>query len=121
MKKSKKRKTHSLPIVPARSAPQRPSTMAMFLLVTLSASQMASSLRPHAGLGLGTCRPSGYLPGRSGNCEKSNDPDCCEDGKMYPQYRCSPPVTASTKAVLTLNSFEKGKDGPVRVRQRVPQ
>jgi len=87
------------------------ATMAMFLLVTLSASQMASSLRPHAGLGLGTCRPSGYLPGRSGNCEKSNDPDCCEDGKMYPQYRCSPPVTASTKAVLTLNSFEKGKDG----------
>ena len=87
------------------------ATMAMFLLVTLSASQMASSLRPHAGLGLGTCRPSGYLPGRSGNCEKSNDPDCCEDGQMYPQYRCSPPVTASTKAVLTLNSFEKGKDG----------
>jgi len=85
------------------------ATMAMFLLVTLSASQMASSLRPHAGPG--TCRPSGYLPGRSGNCEKSNDPDCCEDGKMYPQYRCSPPVTASTKAVLTLNSFEKGKDG----------
>ncbi|CAD6213011.1 unnamed protein product [Miscanthus lutarioriparius] len=40
------------------------ATMAMFLLVTLSASQMASSLRPHADLGLGTCRPSGYLPGR---------------------------------------------------------
>jgi hypothetical protein len=87
------------------------AAMAMVLLVTLSASQMASSLRPRAGLGLGTCRPSGYLPGRSGNCEKSNDPDCCEDGKKYPQYRCSPPVTASTKAVLTLNSFEKGKDG----------
>jgi hypothetical protein len=82
---------------------------AMFLLVALSASQMASSLRLSAGLGV--CRPSGYLPGRSGNCEKSNDPDCCEDGKKYPQYRCSPPVTASTKAVLTLNSFEKGKDG----------
>ena len=79
--------------------------MAMFLLVALSASHTASSLR------LGVCRASGYLPGRSGNCEKSNDPDCCEDGKMYPQYRCSPPVTASTKAVLTLNSFEKGKDG----------
>jgi hypothetical protein len=74
------------------------SAMALFFLVTLCASQMVSSLRP--GVGLGTCRASGYLPGRSGNCEKSNnDPDCCEDGKMYPQYRCSPPVTASTKAV----------------------
>ncbi|CAN6317002.1 unnamed protein product [Urochloa humidicola] len=86
------------------------ASMAMFLVVALSASHMASSLRPGAG-GLGVCRASGYLPGRSGNCEKSNDPDCCEDGKEYPQYRCSPPVTASTKAVLTLNSFEKGKDG----------
>ncbi|CAL4934088.1 unnamed protein product [Urochloa decumbens] len=84
--------------------------MAIFLMVALSSSHMASSLRPGAG-GLGMCRASGYLPGRSGNCEKSNDPDCCEDGKEYPQYRCSPPVTASTKAVLTLNSFEKGKDG----------
>ncbi|KAI4978613.1 hypothetical protein ZWY2020_015366 [Hordeum vulgare] len=28
----------------------------------------------------------------------------------YPQYHCSPPVVATTKAVLKLNSFEKGKD-----------
>uniref|UniRef100_A0A0D3HF08 Ripening-related protein 5 n=1 Tax=Oryza barthii TaxID=65489 RepID=A0A0D3HF08_9ORYZ len=83
--------------------------MAMiFLLAALSTTHLASSLRPGAG---GACRPSGYLPGKSGNCEKSNDPDCCEDGKAYPQYRCSPPVTAATGAVLTLNSFEKGKDG----------
>jgi hypothetical protein len=85
------------------------ATMAIFILIALSTSHVASSLRP--GAGLNTCRASGYLPGRSGNCKKSNDPDCCEDGKQYPQYRCSPPVTASTKAVLTLNSFEKGKDG----------
>ncbi|KAJ1255559.1 hypothetical protein BS78_K190200 [Paspalum vaginatum] len=52
--------------------------MAMFFLVALSASHMATSLRPSADLGV--CRASGYLPGR-------------------------------TKAVLTLNSFEKGKDG----------
>ncbi|GJM91073.1 hypothetical protein PR202_ga07413 [Eleusine coracana subsp. coracana] len=83
--------------------------MAIFFLVALSTSHGGSSLRP--GASLGTCRASGYLPGRSGHCEKSNDPDCCEDGKQYPQYHCSPPVTASTKAVLTLNSFEKGKDG----------
>ncbi|CAN6318040.1 unnamed protein product [Urochloa humidicola] len=79
------------------------ASMAMFLLVALSASHMASSLRLGTG-GLGVCRASGYLPGRSGsasvNCEKKNDP-CCEDGKEYPQYLCSPPVTASTKAVLT--------------------
>ncbi|KAI4978617.1 hypothetical protein ZWY2020_015370 [Hordeum vulgare] len=83
------------------------ATASIFLLVVLSTSHIASSLRP----GLGVCRASGYLPGKSGNCEKSNDPDCCEDGKRYPQYHCSPPVTATTKAVLTLNSFEKGKDG----------
>uniref|UniRef100_A0ACD5YBR6 Uncharacterized protein n=1 Tax=Avena sativa TaxID=4498 RepID=A0ACD5YBR6_AVESA len=59
--------------------------MAIFLVVALSTSHIASSLRPE----LGVCRASGYLPGKSENCEKSNDPDCCEDGK----------------------SFEKGKDG----------
>ncbi|KAK1609582.1 hypothetical protein QYE76_033255 [Lolium multiflorum] len=83
------------------------ATSAVFLLVALSTSHVVSSLR----LGLGVCRASGYLPGKAGHCEQSNDPDCCEDGKRYPQYHCSPPVTASTKAVLTLNSFEKGKDG----------
>ncbi|XP_047042690.1 uncharacterized protein LOC124646641 [Lolium rigidum] len=82
-------------------------TMAIFLLVTLSASYITSALRPS----LGACQASGYLPGKAGHCERSNDPDCCEDGKRYPQYHCSPPVTSSTKAVLTLNSFEKGKDG----------
>ncbi|RLN40611.1 uncharacterized protein C2845_PM01G38820 [Panicum miliaceum] len=39
------------------------AAMAMFLLVALSASHMASSLRP--GAGLGVCRASGYLPGRT--------------------------------------------------------
>ncbi|XP_047065251.1 putative ripening-related protein 5 [Lolium rigidum] len=83
------------------------AALAIFLLVALSISHIASALRPS----LGVCHASGYLPGKSGNCEKSNDPDCCEDGKRYPQFHCSPPVTASTKAILTLNSFEKGKDG----------
>uniref|UniRef100_A0ACD5WNT3 Uncharacterized protein n=1 Tax=Avena sativa TaxID=4498 RepID=A0ACD5WNT3_AVESA len=83
------------------------ASTAILILVALSTSHIASSLRP----GLGVCHASGYLPGKSGNCEKSNDPDCCEDGKRYPQFHCSPPVTSSTKAVLTLNSFEKGKDG----------
>uniref|UniRef100_A0ACD5TQ49 Uncharacterized protein n=1 Tax=Avena sativa TaxID=4498 RepID=A0ACD5TQ49_AVESA len=81
--------------------------VAIFLLITLSVSHITSALCPS----LGVCRASGYLPGKAGHCEKSNDPDCCEDGKRYPQYHCSPPVTSSTRAVLTLNSFEKGKDG----------
>jgi hypothetical protein len=82
---------------------------ATFLLVVLSTSHVASTLCP--GEVLGVCRARGYLPGKSGNCDPINQSDCCEDDKQYLQYRCSPPVTASTKAVLTLNSFEKGKDG----------
>ncbi|TVT97910.1 hypothetical protein EJB05_56836, partial [Eragrostis curvula] len=83
---------------------------ATFLLVMLSTSHVASSLRHH-GHALGVCRASGYLPGKSGNCDPINGSDCCKDGKKYPQYRCSPPVTSSTKATLTLNSFAKGQDG----------
>ncbi|KAL6290263.1 hypothetical protein ACE6H2_007773 [Prunus campanulata] len=30
---------------------------------------------------------------------------------MYPTYTCSPPLSGSTKAYLTLNSFEAGGDG----------
>ncbi|CAN4111628.1 unnamed protein product [Withania somnifera] len=30
---------------------------------------------------------------------------------MYTTYKCSPPVTGNTKAILTLNSFQKGGDG----------
>ncbi|KAF2283332.1 hypothetical protein GH714_002330 [Hevea brasiliensis] len=31
--------------------------------------------------------------------------------KIIPKYSCSPPVTSSTKASLTLNDFSKGGDG----------
>ncbi|RVW81247.1 putative ripening-related protein 2 [Vitis vinifera] len=37
--------------------------------------------------------------------------DCCVQGKLYTTYKCSPAVSSHTKAVLTLNSFEKGGDG----------
>ncbi|KAI9110007.1 hypothetical protein K1719_019048 [Acacia pycnantha] len=60
------------------------------------------------------CRPSGVVKGKEappGQCNKENDSDCCADGKMYPVYKCSPPVSDHTKAHLTLNSFEKGGDG----------
>ncbi|XP_037450973.1 putative ripening-related protein 5 [Triticum dicoccoides] len=83
--------------------------MAIVLLATLSPSHTASCLvRPHDVVG---CQPSGYLPGRSGNCETSNSPECCVDGKQYLQFLCSPSVSAATWAVLTVNGFGKGKDG----------
>ncbi|KAJ4824894.1 hypothetical protein Tsubulata_007206 [Turnera subulata] len=61
-----------------------------------------------------TCRPSGKVRGKTpppGQCNQENDSDCCADGKMYPIYKCSPPISSRTKATLTLNSFEKGGDG----------
>ncbi|XP_026664585.1 kiwellin-1-like [Phoenix dactylifera] len=57
------------------------------------------------------CSPSGQLVGKSGNCNTENDSECCEDGKMYDQYLCSPPVTGATSARMTINSFEEGGDG----------
>ncbi|KAL5211799.1 hypothetical protein ABZP36_022646 [Zizania latifolia] len=53
------------------------------------------------------CKPSGTLrPTTSHSCE-----DCCKAGKSYPTYRCSPPTSSSTKAVMTLNDFDVGGDG----------
>jgi hypothetical protein len=59
----------------------------------------------------GTCQASGVLPGRAGNCKRIHGSDCCRDGESYPQFRCSPPVSAETPAILTVNSFEEGQDG----------
>ncbi|CAN6588646.1 unnamed protein product [Malus baccata var. baccata] len=60
------------------------------------------------------CRPSGRIRGRKappGQCNQENDSDCCKAGKMYTTYKCSPPLSGSTTAYLTLNSFEKNGDG----------
>ncbi|KAK1428186.1 hypothetical protein QVD17_17015 [Tagetes erecta] len=61
-----------------------------------------------------TCKPSGGIRGRKpppGQCNKENDSDCCVQGKLYTTYTCSPTVTSTTKAKLTINSFQKGGDG----------
>ncbi|GAA0165076.1 hypothetical protein LIER_20571 [Lithospermum erythrorhizon] len=61
-----------------------------------------------------TCNPSGTIKGikpPKGQCNQINNSDCCKQGKSYTTYKCSPSVTKNTKAVLTLNSFEKGQDG----------
>ncbi|KAM6601142.1 hypothetical protein CsatA_020751 [Cannabis sativa] len=61
-----------------------------------------------------TCNPSGKIRGKKpppGQCNQENDSDCCKQGKSYTTYECSPRVSGKTKAVLTINSFEKGGDG----------
>lgn len=60
------------------------------------------------------CYPSGSIKGGKyppQDCNQENDSDCCKDGKRYTTYKCSPPITNQTKALLTLNSFEKNGDG----------
>ncbi|XP_075521104.1 kiwellin-1-like [Primulina tabacum] len=56
------------------------------------------------------CKPSGKVRGKKLPPEIRND--CCEKGKLYNTYKCSPPVSKSTKAILTLNSFETIGDVP---------
>ncbi|KAM0009744.1 putative RlpA-like domain superfamily, kiwellin [Helianthus debilis subsp. tardiflorus] len=65
-----------------------------------------------SGIDAQSCNPSGKLRGKKpprGQCV--NDPDCCKVGKFYDTYTCSPPVTKQTKAIMTINNFEKGGDG----------
>ncbi|OAY81848.1 putative ripening-related protein 4 [Ananas comosus] len=75
------------------------------LLLLSAAAAVASGHRTRS------CRVSGRLHGKSGKCNRENYSDCCVPGKLYPQYRCSPPVTARTPATMTLNSFARGGDG----------
>ncbi|CAL9007132.1 unnamed protein product [Prunus brigantina] len=61
-----------------------------------------------------TCKPSGKIRGTKppkGQCNKENQSDCCEKGKLYTTYTCSPRVSKHTKATLTINGFQKGGDG----------
>lgn len=60
------------------------------------------------------CKPSGKIRGKKppkNKCNPENNSECCKQGKLYTTYECSPPVSRRTKAVLTLNCFEKGGDG----------
>jgi hypothetical protein len=60
-----------------------------------------------------TCNPSGKIRGKNAppKCNQENDSNCCVDDKLYPTYNCSLPVSGCMKAMLTINSFEKGGDG----------
>ncbi|XP_037441993.1 putative ripening-related protein 4 [Triticum dicoccoides] len=93
----------------------------MKLLAVLALVQLLSCLHVHgvsasvdmptATSGGGSCHVSGYLPGQSGNCNPEHGSTCCVNGHRYPQYKCSPPVSAETPAILTINSFAEGGDG----------
>ncbi|KAK3034566.1 hypothetical protein RJ639_033812 [Escallonia herrerae] len=61
-----------------------------------------------------TCRPSGRVRGRKppkNQCNTDNGADCCKEGHFYSTYECSPPVSGHTKAILTINDFQKDGDG----------
>jgi hypothetical protein len=82
------------------------SKTSFLLLITLTLTAVYSEAQQ--------CRPSGRISGKdepSGQCNQENDSDCCLQGQMYTTYECSPPISTSTKAYLTLNSFQKGGDG----------
>jgi hypothetical protein len=82
------------------------SKTSFLLLITLTLTAVYSEAQQ--------CRPSGRISGKeapSGQCNQENDSDCCVQGQMYTTYECSPPISTSTKAYLTLNSFQKGGDG----------
>jgi hypothetical protein len=57
------------------------------------------------------CVSNGFLTGVSGQCSGMNGSDCCVDGEQYPTFACSPPITANTAAMLTVNGFQAGEDG----------
>ncbi|OMO67401.1 Barwin-related endoglucanase [Corchorus capsularis] len=62
-------------------------------------------------LGTQICRksPPPRAPTPSGSCQQFGTLRC--GSQTYPTYKCSPPVTSSTKAKLTNNDFSEGGDG----------
>jgi len=48
-------------------------------------------------------------PPSGDKCKSSGTLEC--DGESHPQFKCSPPVSSSTQALLTLNDFSEGGDG----------
>ncbi|KAK6120895.1 hypothetical protein DH2020_045352 [Rehmannia glutinosa] len=83
-------------------------TFLLFLLFSILI--MTLNLRVEAK----SCKSSGKIKGKKppkAQCNQGNNSDCCEQGKYYEIYKCSPKVSARTKAVLTINGFGKGADG----------
>ncbi|KAF5447168.1 hypothetical protein F2P56_032738 [Juglans regia] len=51
----------------------------------------------------------GSPPPKDNKCQPSGTKNC--NGKSFSQFKCSPPVTSSTRALLTNNDFSEGGDG----------
>ncbi|KAL4014699.1 hypothetical protein IC575_026913 [Cucumis melo] len=60
-------------------------------------------------VGTHICSGGGGGGGPSPRCQSIGNLNC--KGKSFPQFKCSPPVTSSTRAVLTNNDFSKGGSG----------
>ncbi|XP_072973114.1 putative ripening-related protein 1 [Typha angustifolia] len=86
-----------------------PLTGSFLILLITSNLNLCSSFRSYSLHG--QCKPSGFLRGKSGHCNRAHDSDCCKTGKKYPQFRCSPPLNGDTRATMTINSFAEGGDG----------
>lgn len=65
------------------------------------------------GVGTPICKGGGSSPSSpppSGNCPLSGERSC--KAPSFPaKYKCSPPVTSTTKAKLTLSNFSEGGEG----------
>ncbi|KAA0035244.1 hypothetical protein IC582_026777 [Cucumis melo] len=64
---------------------------------------VGSHVCSNGGGGGGSSPPSGN------SCQPFSHKVC--KGTSHPQYKCSPPVTSSTRAILTNNDFSQGGDG----------
>ncbi|KAK4354051.1 hypothetical protein RND71_026245 [Anisodus tanguticus] len=79
------------------------SLIAFLILSTLSSSSDAR---------FPTCKPNGKIKAKNpptGHCNIEDDDICCIKDKIYTTYKCSPPVSNKTEALLTLNSFKNGE------------
>ncbi|OWM84575.1 hypothetical protein CDL15_Pgr008308 [Punica granatum] len=45
-----------------------------------------------------------------GQCKIRNGSECCKEGKMYPIYKCSQPVSSHAKAMLNHQQLREGQD-----------
>ncbi|MQM01404.1 hypothetical protein Taro_034158 [Colocasia esculenta] len=90
------------------------SLLLLLLLLPLSSTTNAAGINDKYNNDLDVGTSSHVFRKRRGSitdasCQQSGTLSC--RGKSYPTYRCSPPVTSATPAVLTNNDFSAGGDG----------
>lgn len=74
-------------------------TFSLFLLLSLLTMAFPHEVEAKA------CKPNGKVRGKAPpHCS-----DCCEKGKYYDTYACSPKVSSQTKAVMTFSTFDDDK------------